>query len=415
MRRARGTGDRRGGRDRGGIGSKAGEEKLTSQQTRGLKNKPNSESWRRQKLLQIHEALSQDPVDVELLRKAAQSRGGLLSDQVRRKVWPRLLGLSPYDLPPHPGRSLLQDHRDYHQVQMDVERSLAHFPRGMRPEQRAVLQEQLVAVILAVLSSRPELHYYQGYHEVALALLLVLGPRAAAALLDQLSMHHLRDFMDPTMDNTWHILNYLLPLLARESPQLHSFMERAEVGTVFALSWLLTWFGHVLPEPTHVLRLMDFFLASHPLMPVYVAAAVVLYREPEVLACPCDMPSLHQLLSRLPQPLPTESLLAQALNLFTRHPHSQLAQETAMRTHSSLSIEGSFTALRAASAHQRPDWVLQKQRQQPGCQKASGSQAGPSTLVKAAVWGLSATLGAAALAVTQTALGWGPEVLWKIF
>ncbi|XP_051827260.1 TBC1 domain family member 20-like isoform X2 [Antechinus flavipes] len=405
MRRARRTGDRRGGQDRDGTRAKAGEEKLTSQQTRGLKNKPNSESWRRQKLLQIHEALSQDPVDVELLRKAAQSRGGLLSDQVRRKVWPRLLGLSPYDLPRHPGRSSLQDHRDYHQVQMDVERSLAHFPRGMRPEQRAVLQEQLVAVILAVLSSRPELHYYQGYHEVALALLLVLGPRAAAALLDQLSMHHLRDFMDPTMDNTWHILNYLLPLLARESPQLHSFME----------SWLLTWFGHVLPEPTHVLRLMDFFLASHPLMPVYVAAAVVLYREPEVLACPCDMPSLHQLLSRLPQPLPTESLLAQALNLFARHPHSQLAQETAMRTHSSLSIEGSFTALRAASAHQRPDWVLQKQRQQPGYQKASGSQAGPSTLVKAAVWGLSATLGAAALAVTQTALGWGPEVLWKIF
>ncbi|KAM9099597.1 TBC1 domain family member 20 [Sarcophilus harrisii] len=415
MRRARGTGDRRGGRDRGGTGAKAAEEKLTAQQTRGLKNKPNSESWRRQKLLQIHEALSQDPVDVELLRKAAQSRGGLLSDQVRRKVWPRLLGLSPYDLPRHPGRSSLQDHRDYHQVQMDVERSLAHFPRGMRPEQRAVLQEQLVAVILAVLSSRPELHYYQGYHEVALALLLVLGPRAAAALLDQLSMHHLRDFMDPTMDNTWHILNYLLPLLARESPQLHSFMERAEVGTVFALSWLLTWFGHVLPEPTHVLRLMDFFLASHPLMPIYVTAAVVLHREPEVLACPCDMPSLHQLLSRLPQPLPTESLLAQALNLFTRHPHSQLAQETSMRTHSSLSIEGSFTALRAASAHQRPDWVLQKQRQQPGCQKASGSQAGPSTLVKAAVWGLSATLGAAALAITQTALGWGPEVLWKIF
>ena len=81
----------------------------------------------------------------------------------------------------------------------------------------------------------------------------------------------------------------------------------------------------------------------------------------------------------------------------------------------SLSIEDSFTALQAASAHQRPDRVLQKQRQQPGFPKPSENQSGPSTLVKAAVWGLSATLGAAALAVTQTALGWGPEVLWKIF
>lgn len=36
-------------------------------------------------------------------------------------------------------------------------------------------------------------------------------------------------------------------------------------------------------------------------------------------------------------------------------------------------------------------------------------------LVKAAVWGLSATLGAAALAVTQTALEWAPEFLLQLF
>lgn len=35
-----------------------------------------------------------------------------------------------------------------------------------------------------------------------------------------------RDFMDPTMDSTKHILNYLLPILQRESPQLHDFMQR---------------------------------------------------------------------------------------------------------------------------------------------------------------------------------------------
>lgn len=49
---------------------------------------------------------------------------------------------------------------------------------------------------------------------------------------------------------------------------------RAEVGTIFALSWLITWFGHVLSEFKHTLRLYDFFLASHPLMPIYLAATV---------------------------------------------------------------------------------------------------------------------------------------------
>lgn len=49
---------------------------------------------------------------------------------------------------------------------------------------------------------------------------------------------------------------------------------RAEVGTIFALSWLITWYGHVLSEFRHVLRLYDFFLASHPLMAIYFAAVV---------------------------------------------------------------------------------------------------------------------------------------------
>jgi hypothetical protein len=46
------------------------------------------------------------------------------------------------------------------------------------------------------------------------------------------------------------------------------------VGTIFALSWLITWFGHVLSDFRHVVRLYDFFLACHPLMPIYFAAVV---------------------------------------------------------------------------------------------------------------------------------------------
>lgn len=46
------------------------------------------------------------------------------------------------------------------------------------------------------------------------------------------------------------------------------------MGTIFALSWLITWFGHVLSEFKHTLRLYDFFLSSHPLMPIYLAATV---------------------------------------------------------------------------------------------------------------------------------------------
>lgn len=52
------------------------------------------------------------------------------------------------------------------------------------------------------------------------------------------------------------------------------FSYRSEVGTIFALSWLITWFGHVLNEFSSIVRLYDFFIACHPLMAVYMGAAV---------------------------------------------------------------------------------------------------------------------------------------------
>ncbi|XP_063156083.1 TBC1 domain family member 20-like [Candoia aspera] len=375
-------------------------------------------SQRQRKRWLIHRALTSDPVDVAGLRQAAVSRGGLLTDEVRQKVWPKLLGVNVYSIPRKPGREVRQNHKDCNQVLLDVHRSVRRFPPGMPEKQRQVLQEQLVDVILHVLRAHPELHYYQGYHDIAVTLLLVSGERMAVALLERLSTHHLRDFMDPTIDSTKHILNYLMPILQRESPQLHDFMQRAEVGTIFALSWLITWFGHVLANFHHVLRLYDFFLASHPLMAVYFAAAVVLYREEEVLSCDCDMPSIHQLLSRLPQDLPYEALVGRAHQLFQRLPHTELAEWAALQQCRSIAI-GSFSAFQQEALCQRPDTILRQQQRHPSAGNMESSTfllpAGRSTLLKAAVWGLSATLGAAALAVVQTALEWGPDFLSQLF
>ncbi|XP_026515840.1 TBC1 domain family member 20-like [Terrapene carolina triunguis] len=149
-------------------------------------------SKRKQKLVLIHQALTSDPVAVETLRGAAVSEGGLLTDEIRRKVWPKLLSVNVYNLPPKPGRAVRQNHKDYTQVQLDVSRSTRRFPQGMRAEQRQVLQEQLIDLILHILRAHPELHYYQGYHDIAVTLLLVVGERMGSALLEKLSTHHLR-------------------------------------------------------------------------------------------------------------------------------------------------------------------------------------------------------------------------------
>ncbi|KAI2653195.1 TBC1 domain family member 20 [Labeo rohita] len=182
--------------------------------------------WKKQKLVEIHQALNSDPVDIETLRRAAVSEGGLLTDDIRRKVWPKLLSINVYNLPAKPSKDVREDHKDYRQVVLDVKRSSRRFPKSMRVDEREVLQEQLIDIILDVLRRNPQLHYYQGYHDIVVTFQLAVGQKMTIAIMEKLSSHHLRDFMDPTMDSTKHILNYLMPILKRVDRELHDFMIR---------------------------------------------------------------------------------------------------------------------------------------------------------------------------------------------
>ncbi|XP_063003485.1 TBC1 domain family member 20 isoform X2 [Elgaria multicarinata webbii] len=343
------------------------------------------DSKKKRKEAEIYQALSSDPVDVAALRRMAISEGGLLMDEIRCRVWPKLLNVNTEDLPPPPGEELREDNKDYQQVLLDVRRSLRRFPPGMPDEQREGLQEELIDSILQVLHSNPQLHYYQGYHDIVVTFLLVVGERLATALVEKLSTHHLS----------------------------------AEVGTIFALSWLITWFGHVLSDFRHVVRLYDFFLACHPLMPIYFAAVIVLHRAPEVLACECDMASVHHLLSQIPQDLPYETLISRAGDLFVQFPPSELARAAAQQQ-AERTAASTFKDFELASAQQRPDTVLRQRlrdrlRTEERAKLLLATKPRTNRFVKLAVMGLTVALGAAALAVVKSALEWAPKFELQIF
>ncbi|XP_068006329.1 TBC1 domain family member 20 [Melanerpes formicivorus] len=397
--------------------------KLFSVNADDLPPLPDVDAKTKRKVVEICQALNSDPIDVAVLRRMAISEGGLLTDEIRCKVWPMLLSVNSDDLPPLPARKeLREDSKDYQQVLLDVRRSLRRFPPGMPDDQREGLQEELIDIILHVLKRNPQLHYYQGYHDIVVTFLLVVGDRLATALVEKLSTHHLRDFMEPTMDNTKHILNYLMPIIDQVNPELHDFMQSAEVGTIFALSWLITWFGHVLSDFRHVVRLYDFFLACHPLMPIYFAAVIVLHRQQEVLDCECDMASVHHLLSQIPQDLPYETLISRAGDLFVQFPPSKLAVEAAQQQ-AERTAASTFKDFELASVQQRPDTVLRQRfrerlRERPrGEERTETILARPraNRFVKLAVMGLTVALGAAAVAVVKSALEWAPKFELQIF
>lgn len=166
-----------------------------------VNGKEDWDSRRKRKTADIAQALSATPVDVAALRRMAISEGGLLTDEIRCQVWPRLLNVPLSVLDQEPETVERENNKDYNQVLLDVQRSLRRFPPGMPDEQREGLQEELIDIILRVLKRNPQLHYYQGYHDIVVTFLLVLEERLATALVEKLSTHHLRDFMDPTMDS----------------------------------------------------------------------------------------------------------------------------------------------------------------------------------------------------------------------
>ncbi|KAM3957534.1 LOW QUALITY PROTEIN: TBC1 domain family member 20 [Aphomia sociella] len=271
-----------------------------------------------------------DTVNLEQWQGFARSKGGLISDDYRKVIWPLLVEVTQDEMTEPPSLKELSTHQEYNQVVLDVNRSLKRFPPGIPYEQRVALQDQLTVLILRVIIKYPHLKYYQGYHDVAITLLLVCGERASFPLLCRLSVGArapLAPFMQLTMQPTQHLLNYMLPVVARDHPDLAHFLEKSGVGTMFALPWYLTWFGHSLPRYSDVVRLYDYFLCAPPLLPVYVTAALVLCRAPALLAADCDMAVLHCMLSRLPDDLPFEDILVTAQRLYDENDPADIEPE----------------------------------------------------------------------------------------
>lgn len=382
-----------------------------------------SESRLRGKIRRITDALEADPVDVQTLKELAILSDGLITGDLRRKVWTKLLNVNAFEWSKghhdkkkdNPEMRQFHEHKYWRQVNLDVDRSYRRFPPEMRASKRRSLQQQLVRVIMRVLTRNEDLHYYQGYHDVAVTLLLVSGEDLATALLEQMSLHQLRDFMEGTMEKTTKMLAFLHPIIEEADPELEDFLVRSEVGQVFALSWLITWYGHVLKDFTTIVRLYDFFLATHPLMPVYFGAALIIRRRSEVLSGECEMSYVHHLLSRIPEDLPdyAEELITAAHAMFRKFPPEKLVGAVERYLKESVAVAKHKQFLRELE-DQRPDSVLRQRRKQVALYTNKELEVPPhfqspnqsNAYMKFAVWTLTASVGTMALYVLSTAKRW---------
>eukprot|EP00730_Choanoeca_flexa_P007275 TRINITY_DN12306_c0_g1_i1.p2 TRINITY_DN12306_c0_g1~~TRINITY_DN12306_c0_g1_i1.p2 ORF type:complete len:219 (+),score=36.58 TRINITY_DN12306_c0_g1_i1:857-1513(+) len=103
--------------------------------------------------------------------------------------------------------------------------------------------------------------------------------------------------------------------------------DRAGLEPSFAISWVITWFAHEVESLDELQRLFDFLLASHPLMVLYLSAAVVHQHREDVLEVECEFTEVYKAVTRLKR-FDVEAAIAQAWAWFEETSPQQLLKRS---------------------------------------------------------------------------------------
>lgn len=237
-------------------------------------------------------------------------------------------------------------HKDEEQVQRDVDRAFVHYPNSMskhllQPPALGKWQNQanstsdesekttqarkraLFDLIVRTLRSHPMLCYFQGFHDIAQVVMLVLGPDDAYLSIEAISLLRIRDYMLPSLAPALKHLRLLPAILQSADRELAGHVSLPHVH--YALPAALTLYAHDIEQYSDIARLFDFILAHEPVMSIYLFAAIIMSRRETLLEIPAeDHDMLFFTLQKLPQPVDLEPLIADALRVFAEHPPDRL-------------------------------------------------------------------------------------------
>ncbi|KIW02684.1 uncharacterized protein PV09_06121 [Verruconis gallopava] len=268
--------------------------------------------------------------NLDLLIELASEDGGFLSDDIRQKAWPILLGSdhvstaaeteAPWEtLPPH---------RDEEQVRLDVHRSFIYYPSNETDKQLDARRVDLEALIVSTLRRHPSLCYFQGYHDICQVFLLVNGLPSCYSLVRRLSMLRIRDFMLPKLSASVSHLRLLPAILYAADRPIYAILP---ANPFYGLSHVLTLYAHDIHSYSDIARLFDFLLAREAVMSIYLFAVIIISKREMLLEYMADEPDeniLAVVLQKLPQDIDIEGMICQAIKLYEQFPPASLPFKT---------------------------------------------------------------------------------------
>jgi len=145
-----------------------------------------------------------------------------------------------------------------------------------------------------------QLHYYQGFHNIAAIVLMnVKNASLATCILQRIVSLFFRDAMRSDFSDLKEATKILFPLLKIVDREIFHFLLDAEMEPSVVTSYLITWFSHEIKNEQVISRLFDCMIASHPLFPIYVFTAILIdsrHRD-DILSSGCDFASVHMAIS----------------------------------------------------------------------------------------------------------------------
>ena len=181
-------------------------------------------------------------------------------------------------------------------VRADVARAGQQFESEYAGEDELEgIREEIGRALFSALNAHKSagVHYVQGLHDVATVLAFAdrcranrdesgVGDGVCAAILERVFLWHARDHTRKSISGTMEMVAMLADLTRIRDAELAAKLR--SVPPFYAVSWFVCWFLHRVDRLEIAVRLLDAFIASHPLFPVYVGAALIEARREDILA-----------------------------------------------------------------------------------------------------------------------------------
>ena len=251
------------------------------------------------------------PEDINKLRELVIN--GIIENKDRRNIWRYFLQI-PTDF--HPTIDPSYKHPDYEQVNKDVNRSYGNLRTD--PELQNHKREQLKRVIMSVLERHKNLHFYQGFHYIAIVVLKFAREPLAMLFLERLALGPLFYLFQEQMNGLATVLNMLYPLLSLIDNDYSEYLQDNAVDPSFAMPYIITWFTQSAPTKEIAFHLLDFFVICHPIMPLYTIIALVLMKKETLIHA--EMDKLQTLIQNLMSDVEVDQLIQKSIEIYQRFP-----------------------------------------------------------------------------------------------